>query len=1246
MGIALGFLIAAAPAASYSQAGRGDMPLQFEEAVNIGNGRTFVVRAAGLEVAFDSTTATFRTRKGEVAPVQFVGANPSARFAGAGASSTVYYHTSASSVARRAYDRIECRDLYPGVHLAWHGTHHALEYDITVDPGADASRILMRFGRAPSHRRKMGLTMTLNSGEQLIHHEPVAYQEADGVTREVEVSFREIGPGEIGFEVGAYDHSRPLIIDPLVSYAGYLGGTGSDYAYGITVDASGSAYVIGETGSLNFPGLQTVYDARNPATFVTKLDASTGRVVYTAILSGNGRIGGRGIALDTAGSVYVAGMTNATDFPTTAGALRRTGAGQVDAFFCKLSANGATLLYSTLLGGAGDDQATGLAVTPQGEAVVTGYTNSQDFPVTNGAAQSRYGGGSYDAFLARFTVAGALSYATYLGGSDVDLAYAVALDSAGSAYVTGSTASSDFPMVSAVQASQKGQGDGFLTKINSTGSAIQFSTYLGGSGADYGSAIALDTAGGVYVAGTTLSIDLPVTSGAVQRVSRGSYDAFVAKYSGTSLAYMTYLGGTQSDAATALAVDSAGNAYAAGFTFSGDFPLVGTQPVTGGSGQQAFLSVVNPGGTALVASLLLRGSAPTVIAGLALDWASSVYVAGYTSADDFLAADGVGQRPATQHDPDAFVVKLTGVLPSSNMPPSIVSVAPSSGGGSSQIFTIQLLDTDGYAAIASADILLTGTDNLRCHLRYVGSGGTLSLATDNDAAWLGPVLLGSSALLQNTYCWASAANSSVTASGNGILLNLSLGFTTAFAGARTLSVDAYGINALHTGLRQTAAWTVPGVTSIPSITSVSPSSGSGSSQTFAIQMSDADGYAAIVAGEFLFNGADALRCHILFVPASGFLYLASLDESKWLGPITAGAPNSLQHTLCTLNAAGSSYTSAGNSVTLNLAVSFTPAYSGSRTLSGDVYATNSFHPGSRQIATWSVPGNSAVPSILSVTPSSGSGSSQTFAFQLSDTDGYASISSAEIVFTGNDGLRCHVFFVRTGAIYLASQDESVWLGPVAAGSSGTVQHSYCSINGAASSAQGSGNVVTLNLAVQFTGAFAGSRIVVADVSSLNGSHPGNRQVATWSVPGTSAAVPTIVSVTPSSGSGSSQTIFGIIWCFVQATFARKIDVDSRATLWYEWFLGLLAVQFAMLVIFGSVTVGGYVGLFYWLLYVACFLFYQMGNFSIRRSLELYYGSTGRMERRLSGQMLVFFGQVYLQYHISRVAKRKRSAASG
>ncbi|HXB71946.1 MAG TPA: hypothetical protein VNY05_27165 [Candidatus Acidoferrales bacterium] len=269
---------------------------------------------------------------------------------------------------------------------------------------------------------------------------------------------------------------------------------------------------------------------------------------------------------------------------------------------------------------------------------------------------------------------------------------------------------------------------------------------------------------------------------------------------------------------------------------------------------------------------------------------------------------------------------------------------------------------------------------------------------------------------------------------------------------------------------------------------------------FAFQLSDTDGYASISSAEIVFTGNDGLRCHVLFI-RTGAIYLAAQDESVWLGPVAAGSSGTVQHSYCSINGASSSTQGAGNVVTLNLAVQFTSMFAGSRVVVADVYSVNNSHAGNRQVATWSVPGTSpAVPSIVSVTPSSGKGSSQTFAFQLSDTDGYASISSAEIVFTGNDGLRCHVLFVRTGAIYLAAQDESAWLGPVVAGSSGTLQHSYCSVNAASSSTQGSGNVVTLNLMVQFTGAFAGSRIVVADVYSVNNGHPGNRQVATWTVP--------------------------------------------------------------------------------------------------------------------------------------------------
>ena len=259
----------------------------------------------------------------------------------------------------------------------------------------------------------------------------------------------------------------------------------------------------------------------------------------------------------------------------TAGAVQTTNKGQEEAFVTKLNSAGNALVYSSFLGGSGSDFATGLALDSSGNAYVTGYTSSPDFPVTSGAFQTAFGGGYYNAFVAKLNPAGAaLVYATYLGGSGSDMASGIAVDSSGAAFVTGQTSSTNFPTSNPVQATQGGGGDAFLAKLNAAGNALVFSTYLGGRSADYADAVALDATGNPYVTGSTLSSNFPVTSGSAQQSKAASYDAFVVKYTsnGQTLVYATYLGGSGSDEGTSIAIDSQGRAFVAGFTDSPDFP--------------------------------------------------------------------------------------------------------------------------------------------------------------------------------------------------------------------------------------------------------------------------------------------------------------------------------------------------------------------------------------------------------------------------------------------------------------------------------------------------------------------------------------------------------------------------------------------------------------------------------------------------------------------------------------------------
>jgi len=381
--------------------------------------------------------------------------------------------------------------------------------------------------------------------------------------------------------------------DPLV-YSTYLGDSATE-GYGIAVDSSGNAYVTGQAGH-NFPTTVGAYQTTggDGDTFVTKLSVAGSALIYSTYLSGNGGNSGSGIALDSSGNAYVTGFTWSL-FPTTAGAYQTTPAGNDNAFVSKLNASGSALLYSTYLGGNGSDRGNGIAVDSSGNAYVTGQTEGL-FPITVDAYQTTYSGGTWDVFVSKLNAAGsALVYSTYLGGSSFDIGYGIAVDSSDSAYVTGFTGGSFPTTIGAYQTTYGGStSDAFVTKLNAAGSALVYSTYLGGNNYDGGRGIAVDSNGSAYVTGQAGSTDFPITAGAYQTV-RPIYgaNAFATKLNaaGNGLTYSTFLGGSGYDIGYGIALDSSGSAYIAGHTSGYNFPTtVGAYQTTYGGADDAFVT--------------------------------------------------------------------------------------------------------------------------------------------------------------------------------------------------------------------------------------------------------------------------------------------------------------------------------------------------------------------------------------------------------------------------------------------------------------------------------------------------------------------------------------------------------------------------------------------------------------------------------------------------------------------------------
>jgi len=624
------------------------------------------------------------------------------------------------------YARVEYGDVYPGVNLVYYGNQGQLEYDFVVAPGADPSQIALELGTGQSKIDVNGDLLVQTETGEVRFHKPVVYQmQATPDSRSSNAEQQSAPAGakdrtlrtknlldgsyilkgnQVTFQLASYDRSKPLVIDPVLRYSTFLGGSGDDLpapagTQGIAVDPEGNAYVIGATDSIDFPttsgAFQATFAGGSSAfgcffgiaadAFVTKLNAQGDAVVYSTYLGGSDDDCGEGIAVDSAGNAYVAGETLSTDFPITKEAFQPACAscsiGLVDTFAAKLSADGSALIYSTYIGGNNEDLFPMIAIDRGGNMYIEGSTFSTDYPTTPQAFQpacASCANGAPDIYVTKLNPAGThLIYSTYLGGSDWELCGAqIAVDRAGNAYVNGFTCSTDFPTQNPLQA-PAGGCDGFLAKLNPAGNRLVYSTYLGGSDFDFVWGTTVDSEGNAYVSGQTLSSDFPTTSGAFQTNFVGGSncpfppctDGFVTKInpSGNRLAYSTYLGGTGDDTGSEIVTDSSGNAYVSGPTSSTDFPTLNPfQPANAG-GYDLFVTELNPIGSALIYSTYLGGSGDESNRGTAIDSRRNIYLAGATTSNDF-PTENAAQPQFGGGTWDAFLAKISPDNPPSNAP--------------------------------------------------------------------------------------------------------------------------------------------------------------------------------------------------------------------------------------------------------------------------------------------------------------------------------------------------------------------------------------------------------------------------------------------------------------------------------------------------------------------------------------------------------------------------------------------------
>ncbi len=648
-------------------------PLRFEpaDASPTNHPATFVARDARFRFEFTAHQAVLRSGSKDVR-LSFEGSNPSAHIHGAHLlnSTTNLYLGNDRSKWRRAipnFSRLDVQGLYRGIDLVYYGNGGELEYDLTVKSGADPQRIRLRLDGA--HVDRHGSLVS-----ELIQKQPVAYQiGADGSRHSVRSSYRKNGDGSYGFQLGAYDRSRALVIDPVITVAQYFGGSYSDIAYTIGHDSNGLVYVGGNTFSQDLPLVGSSYQTVNNGTenvFLAVVNPglpASSQVIYVTYLGGNATDILSGMTVGPNGDVYMTGGTTSGTFPLANAAQSAIGGstGAEDAFVLWMSPT-QTLTFSTFYGGSLLDSGEAVAVDSAGKIWVSGDTQSIDLPNPTGFQTSLIG--AQNMFLAVFdpSKSGTATeiYSMYFGGTHWDEAYGIAVAPDGTAWVAGGTYSPDIWIEgNPIQGTYGGDGDAYIIHLNPAlgANALLYSSFLGGNGIDEATSLVLDPSGRIILSGYTLSENFPVTSNAFQTKYGGDTDAFVAVLDTAKrqLVYSTYFGGAGPDAAMDLKEDSSGILYLCGYTESAGLPSTSGALQAGYDGSiDAFglkLDTSKAGAAGIDYFTYLGTDGLQVAYAVDFDAHGDMYLAGY-STYAILAPFGGPERATLAGNVDAFVV--------------------------------------------------------------------------------------------------------------------------------------------------------------------------------------------------------------------------------------------------------------------------------------------------------------------------------------------------------------------------------------------------------------------------------------------------------------------------------------------------------------------------------------------------------------------------------------------------------------
>ncbi len=674
----------------------------------------YLVRHGQATTYFDATGATTVTPDGAVS-MRLDGADAAA-FEGAGTLPGVANYFKGNDPAAwqtgiETFGRIVSRNVYPGIDLAFYGAGDTLEHDFIVAPGADYTRIAFSLeGQDTLTPDDRGGLILHTGGSELRLNAPVAYQGDDTAKHTVASRF-EVTDNTVTVSLGEYDPTQAVVIDPTLVYSTYLGGSGTDFGRKVVVDSSGNAYVTGETSSADFP---MIYFPSSP---------------YQDAFAG----------------------------------------GSKDAFVTKIDPSGTFAVYSTYLGGSDEDYALGIAVDSSGNAYVAGDTQSTDFPTVS-PYQGTKAGTINDNFVAKLDADGEnLLYATYMGGSEDNKVRMIAIDGSNNMYVAGYTSSTDFPTVNAWQSTNNGTYDAYLYELNAAGTALVYSTYMGGSDNQGGLGdsvydLAVSPAGSAYVIGYTSSNDLPLNNAYQGAYGGGTSDAFVAKFNpGGSSNFLTYLGGDGEDVGRGIAIDSGGSIYLTGFTSSTDFPLESAfQPFFAGT-HDVFVTAMDTDGTGLFYSTYLGGGGEDEGTGIGVTASGDAYVVGYTDSVDLPTI--LPYQNALSGSSDVLVAKVndtgtvlystyfggtgtdyalgvdigpnsqpyfTGLTTSTDLPTS--SLYQTFGGGGGDAFVAQLSDLSFVVTGSTQPTLSFSLGSATCSLGHFSPTQTMACTHTMSAA--------------------------------------------------------------------------------------------------------------------------------------------------------------------------------------------------------------------------------------------------------------------------------------------------------------------------------------------------------------------------------------------------------------------------------------------------------------------------------------------------------------------------------